>query len=157
MISRNINDDSTLAYLFNKGDKKVDALRADLINLIYPVGSIYMSVNSASPERLFGGKWEQIKGRFLLGADDTYNAGTVGGEATHTLTVNEMPAHDHAQYANVGNAATGQTNLDDICGCNNINAQNALIGDRRTTKEGGGAAHNNMPPFLAVYVWKRTA
>lgn len=59
----------------------------------YPVGAIYISTVSTSPASLFGGTWEQIRGRFLLAADDTYTAGSSGGEAAHALTVNEMPPH----------------------------------------------------------------
>lgn len=61
----------------------------------YPVGSIYMSVNSTSPASLFGGTWQQIKDRFLMCAGSTYKAGGTGGEASHTLTVKEMPSHSH--------------------------------------------------------------
>ena len=71
-----------------------------LINLIYPIGSIYLSVNSTSPQQLFGGEWEQIKDKFLLSAGDTYSSGSEGGEATHTLTNDEMPAHRHTIYMN---------------------------------------------------------
>ena len=59
----------------------------------YPVGAIYISTISTSPASLFGGTWEQLKDRFLLGAGDTYAAGATGGEAAHALTVNEMPPH----------------------------------------------------------------
>lgn len=61
----------------------------------YPVGSIYMSVNSTNPGELFGGTWEQIQGRFLLGQGSGYSAGTVGGEADHALSDREMPSHRH--------------------------------------------------------------
>ena len=67
-----------------------------LINAIYPVGSIYMSVNSTSPATLFGGTWQRIQDRFLLSAGSTYSAGATGGEATHTLTSGEMPSHKHS-------------------------------------------------------------
>lgn len=66
-----------------------------VVDLIYPVGSIYMSVASASPATLFGGTWEQLKDRFLLGAGDSYTAGDTGGSASHTLTTDEMPSHNH--------------------------------------------------------------
>ena len=65
-------------------------------NKIYPVGSIYMSINSTDPSELFGGEWEQIKDRFLLACGTTYSNGATGGEATHTLTTNEMPTHSHS-------------------------------------------------------------
>lgn len=68
---------------------------ADIVDLIYPVGSIYMNVNSTSPATLFGGTWEQLKDRFLLGAGDTYTEGDTGGSANHTLTTDEMPSHNH--------------------------------------------------------------
>ena len=63
----------------------------DIINIVYPVGSIYMSVNDTDPSLLFPGTWERIKDRFLLASGDTYSAGSTGGEATHVLTVSELP------------------------------------------------------------------
>lgn len=63
-------------------------------NMIYPVGSIYMSLNFTDPSLLFGGSWQKLDdGRVLLGANDTYEAGTIGGSYTHTLTVDELPVH----------------------------------------------------------------
>lgn len=62
---------------------------------IYPIGSIYMSVNNVNPSTVFGGTWEQIKDKFLLACGDTYNNGATGGEATHTLTSDEIPSHNH--------------------------------------------------------------
>ena len=62
---------------------------------IYPVGSIYMSVNNIDPSVVFGGTWQQIKDKFLLASGDTYENGATGGEATHTLTTNEIPSHNH--------------------------------------------------------------
>lgn len=65
--------------------------RQQWLNTVYPIGSIYMSVNSTSPETLFGGTWESLGGRFLIGQDGTYSAGSTGGSATHTHTI----AHTH--------------------------------------------------------------
>ena len=62
---------------------------------MYPVGSIYLSINSINPGILFGGTWEQIKDSFLLAAGDIHEAGEIGGEETHTLTVEEIPSHTH--------------------------------------------------------------
>ena len=68
-----------------------------IINLIYPVGSIYMSVASTDPGSVMPGTtWARLKDKFLLGAGDTYTAGNTGGSATHTLTTNEMPSHNHS-------------------------------------------------------------
>lgn len=66
-------------------------LKTMLLDQIYPIGSIYMSVNSSNPGTLFGGTWQQLKDRFLLGAGDTYAAGAQGGEASHTITTQELP------------------------------------------------------------------
>ena len=63
---------------------------------IYPVGSIYMSINNVNPSTVFGGTWEQIKDKFLLASGDTYNNGATGGSATHTLAVNQLPSHNHS-------------------------------------------------------------
>lgn len=113
----------------------------------YPVGSIYMSVNSTSPATLFGGTWQRIQDRFLIAAGSTYKAGGTGGEATHTLTVNEMPSHSHGLYAS------------DMTGTrSNVYRYGEYSQETVQSKStGGNAAHNNMPPYLAVYVWKRTA
>ena len=69
---------------------------APLLNLIYPVGSIYLSSNSTNPGTLFGGTWTQIKDRFILTAGDYYSNGAIGGAATVTLTVSNMPSHKHS-------------------------------------------------------------
>ena len=67
----------------------------NIIDKVYPVGSIYMSVNNTSPADLFGGTWQELTGRFLLGRSTGHAAGSTGGEEEHTLTSNEMPAHTH--------------------------------------------------------------
>ena len=135
-----------------------------IANLVYPVGSIYMSINSASPEILFGGTWERIQDTFLLAAGSTYSAGTTGGEATHTLTQTEMPSHAHTQEAHAHKlrmwsdaaAAGGKVNAPaSTSPLSSANFTDSLAPKIKTT--GGGQAHNNMPPYLAVYVWKRTA
>lgn len=115
--------------------------------LAYPVGAIYLSVNSTSPETLFGGEWQRITDTFLLAAGRVYGAGTTGGEAEHTLTVDEMPAHTHEYPYRV--YATGTT------GSN----RRFVMQDQfaQTSSAGGDQPHNNMPPYLAVYVWQRTA
>lgn len=117
----------------------------------YPVGAIYLSVTEVDPSSLFGGTWERIGGRFLLGADDTYAAGSTGGEATHTLTVDEMPKHNHEidNLNAAGNATPYMT----------VQAQDkkGYGGNVQTMFAGGGKPHNNMPPYLAVFMWKRVS
>ena len=127
-----------------------------VLDNVYPVGSIYMNVNSTNPETLFGGTWEQIQGRFLLGMNNVYPAGSQGGEAEHTLSTDEMPAHSHAIYSGWG---------DVVSGVNDAYRYHTWAGNDRgwktgtlgTNSIGGGSAHNNMPPYLSVYIWKRTA
>ena len=146
----------------------------ELINLIYPVGSIYLSVSSVNPQTIFGGTWEQIKDTFLLACGDTYANAATGGEATHVLTENEMPSHAHYP---TGSTATERDTwraalIKDISGRSGKLAMSSG-GDRygvasnaawedvglagQSGSTGGGQAHNNMPPYLAVYMWKRTA
>nr|DAH05106.1 MAG TPA: baseplate wedge protein [Caudoviricetes sp.] len=134
------------------------ALSALILEAVYPVGSIYISVNSTSPKTLFGGTWKAIKGKFLLGQSSAHTAGSTGGEETHTLTMGEMPEHTHPMYS--GNAG-GDSNWTPDEGAYLVDS----VTQTKTTwwarlgmsYAGGGNAHNNMPPYLAVYMWKRTA
>lgn len=145
-------DSSTLAAAKNYADSVGGApSKETLLDMVYPVGSIYLSVNATSPATLFGGTWEQIKGRFLLGASADYPAGSVGGEATHTLTVAEMPSHTHTDGTDPTNGISATTGG----GVSAVVYWNSASG-RATSAAGGGAAHNNMPPYLVVYMWKRT-
>ena len=133
-------------------------------NKIYPVGSIYMSVNSTDPSELFGGEWEQIEDRFLLACGTKHSNGSTGGEATHTLTTDEMPSHTHTQNAH--SHTIGSLTRYDLTGKGIAavgdgygNTQNYKTGSTTATNQntGGGQAHNNMPPYLAVYCWVRIA
>lgn len=123
------------------------------VDLIYPVGSIYMSVNATNPSALFGGTWEQIKDRFLLSAGDSHAAGSTGGEETHTLTAAELPDHTHT-FKYTGQSVTTGVNAIRLNQAAS-NQYNAYSGGQSSNCK--GQAHNNMPPYLAVYVWKRTA
>lgn len=121
----------------------------------YPVGSIYMSVNNINPANFFGGTWEQIKDRFLLACGSTYSNGSTGGEASHQLTVNEMPSHEHG-FALAIDGGSEIANKDRVA-LNGYGNSRWWSNAHRFDKTGGNQAHNNMPPYLAVYVWKRTA
>ena len=140
-------------------------------NLIYPIGSIYLSTTNANPGTLFGGTWVQIKDTFLLAAGDVYTGGSTGGEAEHTLSVDEMPKHMHLSYKAVygWSGWPSQTlpfseygyvynyNSSGNTGGGNYSGNSAKGPDGPTDEKGGDVAHNNMPPYLAVYVWRRTA
>lgn len=130
----------------------------------YPIGSIYMSVNSTNPADFFGGTWEQIKGRFLLACDSFYTAGSTGGEKAVTLFRNHLPSHSHkvnvtkstggdngGSYGiqmRYSNSYTGA----DIGECTTSHNYNGIV-----LSGGGDQPHNNMPPYLAVYMWKRVS
>ncbi len=141
--------------------------RQNLLDLIYPVGSIYMSMNNVSPQTFFGGKWEAMHNRFLIGAGGTYMAGAMDGYATHTLTVDELPAHRHDRITYAGNGGWfigDNTGLGSTQTGDNVKSYNSSGITSTTTSAslwatnmiGGGVAHNNMPPYIAVYMWKRT-
>lgn len=131
--------------------KNIESLSKSIFNMVYPVGAIYISVSATNPSTLFGGTWERIQDRFLLAAGSSYSAGSTGGEANHTLTVDEMPRHSHLFTMLTSSTALGSFGYP-------ASANDTGNGiDKATHNTGGGHPHNNMPPYLAVYVWKRTA
>ena len=165
-------DKTGLAHFWGKAKTKIEA---SSINKVYPVGSIYMSVSSTSPASLFGGTWEQINSRFLLASGEAhdeegnhyfYEIGDAGGEINHKLTVNEMPSHRHSSdsYQNGYPNYSYMAETNNYCtwvnkgagGAANAPAQgeNGFV---RTSYIGGNFPHNNMPPYLVVNMWKRTA
>lgn len=131
----------------------------DIWEVIYPVGAVYISVNEADPSVLFGGTWERLKDRFLLGAGDTYAAGETGGEAKHRLEEWEMPAHTHN---GIYDETVGGQNMGiewgDYAGTER--GYGITFNGTMQIREAGGELgkaepHNNMPPYLAVYMWQR--
>ncbi|MBR2785054.1 MAG: hypothetical protein IKD74_03605 [Clostridia bacterium] len=152
-------------YMNKAFQLKVNNQYMSIFDLIYPIGSIYISVNNTNPSTYYGGTWEQIKDKFLLCAGNTYSAGSTGGEATHTLTVDEMPSHLHDEYIDERGSKKPYC-LADGGGNGTTSSGGVFFGGARsayngpnvgTAPIGGGQSHNNMPPYLAVYVWKRTA
>lgn len=143
--------------IINDGDENYNVLenlkKVSTALQIYPIGSIYMSVNSTSPASLFGGTWEQLKDRFLIGAGNSYAVNATGGETTHTLTIYEMPKHYHQNRLSGDTASS--SDVGSTINSNSIWSTYGLAGD--TSETGSSQPHNNMPPYLAVYMWKRTA
>lgn len=126
----------------------------NLLDNIYPVGSIFISTVNTNPSTYFGGTWERIKGRFLLAADDsTYTLGATGGAATHTLTTDEIPSHYH-DFSEMGRILYWDSGLSSYGGLTGGTTVQ-YTWSTRTKSVGGGKAHNNMPPYLVVYIWKR--
>ena len=121
---------------------------------LYPVGAIYLSTVATSPAELFGGTWKRLEGRFLLGCSADYPAGTAGGAAKVTLTVAQMPTHAH-QFSRIPIVSNELTT-----GGNYYAEKSTAVGKlmaQNTETAGGGKAHTNMPPYLAVYAWERIA
>ena len=122
----------------------------------YPIGAIYLSVDSTNPSKLFGGTWQQIaQGRTLVGVDTSQTEfNTVkktGGEKVHKLTINEMPSHNHStpntlRYESTSTWWIGGTGGTTIA-----------VDNKATGSTGGGQAHNNLQPYYTCYIWLRTA
>jgi hypothetical protein len=143
-----------------------DLVKSAALDSIYPVGAIYTAITSGSPETVFGGTWVSFgQGRVLVGHDDATEPDTdfvasstdgssvlVGGAKTHTLTIDEIPAHTHnVQYddeLNMEKQGSGGHTISELDGTSST---------RATTSTGGGLAHNNLQPYVVVYMWKRTA
>lgn len=139
----------------------VAAVKKALVDTIYPVGSIYMSVNSTSPATLFGGSWTQIKDRFILAAGSTYAGGATGGAASASIA-----AHKHASGA--GLDSSGRITVHNLNGLYSSSVSSGYAyyssGTKGSTSasicytsNAGAATISTLPPYLAVYVWKRTA
>ena len=128
-----------------------------LRDIFYPVGSIFQSTVNTNPSTLMGGTWERFgNGRVLVGVDETdsdFNAPQkTGGAKTHTLTIEEMPSHSHEQVVTANNTGTAIRRDWDSDGAAGIYSQGV-----QTEATGGGQAHNNLQPYITVYMWRRTA
>lgn len=129
-----------------------------LMDKVWPVGSIYMSLDATDPSVRFGGVWERIQNAFLLAASDAHPAGESGGEESHTLTGDEAPSLafriPHVAGYNGSYAVSGCA--ESTVAHNYEGAANAVHNTGwHHISAGGGQPHNNMPPYLAVYIWKR--
>ena len=124
----------------------------------WPVGSIYMSMQATSPATLFGGTWVAMEGQFLLGAttsSNLYPPLSMGGEATHALTVEELPTHSHEELLYFTGGAS--VDLFAYSSYSSYNPESGQAFSGHTGPAGGGARHNNLPPYIAVYMWRRIA
>lgn len=126
--------------------------REVIANFIYPVGAIYLSMNSINPKDIFGGKWEQLKDTFLLACGNNHPINTSGGEESHTLTIAEMPNHNHNSKDNDAGYFAGWGDRKGWM-INSANLENG--GQYETDYTGESKPHNNMPPYITCYMWKR--
>ncbi len=144
--------------------------KGSLLELVYPIGSVYMSANDTSPAQLFGGSWVKVEGKFLLGASADHPAASSGGEAVHALTAEELPSlrgevwfpTDRQTYAMISGTSgifkpnrdhTQQDEFKPTTGYGTALSDTATYGFK--VDVGGNAPHNNMPPYFAVNIWRR--
>ena len=159
--------------------ESADRTMGSILQAVYPVGAVYISATSTSPATVFGfGTWEAIEGKFLLSADTNHTAGTTGGSFSHTITTSEMPSHTHTISATDSytlDSYTDEENITEassesyspILGKSISTTSSVANADQTTTVEsassytasntGGGSAMDITPPYLSVYMWKRTA
>ena len=130
-----------------------------LLDMVYPVGSIYLSVSGTDPQTLFGGTWARLEDVFLLAAGAKHAAGSTGGEESHILTEPEIAPHKHAMAYGPESSASSTGFPYGIAAGSATNSAGGrgYASNLGTFSAGGGQPHNNMPPYLAVYTWKRTA
>lgn len=168
----NLKNQDRIATALEKisGSSISDALKTYIDNRVkekrlesMPVGYVWVSFSATNPETIVGGTWSLIEqGRMLLAAGSSYPVESTGGEAAHTLTIDEMPAHGHDsydytagfmahKYAMSGTWVEGQILATKSSG------EGVVWTHQNPPKTGGGGSHNNMPPYIAVYMFRRTA
>ena len=139
--------------------QNLNNMQIELMKLVFPIGSTYVTQEETNPSTILNfGTWERVKGKVLVGLDENDTAfntiGKTGGEKTHTLTVDEMPSHNHSlgSYKKAGN----QTALS-----NTNNGQYSYpngVGDITIGNTGGSQPHNILQPYQVIgYMWIRTA
>lgn len=121
---------------------------AAVVERDHPVGSLYISENATSPAELYGGTWERIEGKFIMGASDTYPAGSTGGSATHTQTVDEIAPHKH-NYNGYNKVGHGTPYLS--------GGDSAWEQEVPTSDTGGGKPMDILNPYYSMYIWRRVA
>lgn len=133
---------------------------AAVVERDHPVGSLYISENSTSPAELYGGTWERIEGRFIMGASDDYPAGSTGGEAAVALTEDNNGPHTHIFKKFTTGAMDTSPEGNTVQRGHGANGSNAVLGfpdNFELSTSGKGKPHNNIPPYYSTYIWRRVA
>ncbi|EGL48916.1 DUF859 family phage minor structural protein [Streptococcus dysgalactiae] len=141
----------------NNTEVKPSFDKTEILNMVYPVGSVYMSTSSANPSTFIGGTWQRYaQGRTIVGVSESEAefsyVGKTGGEKSHRLTNQEMPSHSHGFNGNkmVGNGfGDAPANVTASGGWFQLHS--------KTGSEGGDQPHNNLQPYITTYIWLRTA
>ena len=140
----------------------------------FPIGAIYMSIDSRNPSVIFGGTWEQIKDKFIMCAGDSYKAGSTGGSSSHyhstgncTLSVDQIPSHRHQGIYNAdgtverwggwGETSTHTGTLYEHGENQWEHLYTGYTGGTKAHNHGNTGSSSNIPPYIAIYVWKRVA
>lgn len=127
---------------------------AAVVERDHPVGSLYISENATSPAELYGGTWGRIEGRFIMGASDTYPAGSTGGSATHTQTVGEVARHSHT--LDLSNAGIDDNEYEYTVSYS-LNKKITIAATRAIQANGGNEPMNILNPYYSMYIWRRVA
>lgn len=150
-------------------DKPTIPTLAEIVDRIYPIGSIYITLSDFNPGTMIGGTWEIFgAGKTLVGVDvndaDFDEAGKTGGEKAHTLTVEEMPTHRHDTVPSYSSStlSTNSNNHGKLLGAPAAagwatSSRNDDANNHPIQTAGSGHAHNIMQPYITTYFWQRTA
>lgn len=154
--------ETKIQKLENFNDTIYDKIKKDFstyfLNLCWPVGSYFWTNDDRSPEKLFGGKWAKIEGKFLYAADNNRRVNSTGGKERVTLTLNEIPSHNHRSIdgrkflLSYTTASVQDSGSRKVCDWN-TNKDNDP--SEYTANTGGGGSHENMPPYICAFCWRR--
>ena len=141
----------------------------NLLEVVYPIGSIYQSTKSVSPASIVGGTWNAVQDKFLLGCGEEFIANSEGGEIEHTLTTAEMPSHTHPAgssnqnpyFYSFSHAHSTEEADGGWSGSTykypRVTASGTISETTSIRAAGGGQSHNNIPPYYAIYIWERVS
>lgn len=146
-----------------KGDRGPQGLPGEGVETLYEHIKFYVSPEDDDPAAIFGGDWARIEGQFVFGCDASHASWSAGGQENVTLTVGQMPSHSHQIY-NTNGGGVGAGTIVEIGNVEHwgVGPNKSYRGDGigpygAIQNTGGGQAHNNMPPYLAMYMWYRVS